>query len=148
MRIRTARSPPRLRERPAEPGYQHGRFAFSASPRPGPATGRTLPAVRAARFVGPGVPIELRDVPDPAPGANDVVVQVEACGICASDLHFIHGEMPLPVPPPLTLGHEASGTIAAVGAEVPGWRDGARVAVTGGKACMVCQRCMAGRLEE
>src|SRR5207247_49869 len=95
-----------------------------APPREGPGAGR-LPAVRAARFVGPGVPIELREVPDPAPGPNEIVVRVEACGICASDLHFIHGEMPLPVPPPLTMGHEASGTIAAVGSEVPGWREGA-----------------------
>ena len=104
--------------------------------------------MRVARFVGPGVPIELQEVPDPAPGPNEVVVRVEACGICASDLHFIHGEMPLPVPPPLTMGHEASGTIAAVGTEVPGWREGDRVAVMGGKPCLQCRNCVAGLIED
>src|ERR1041385_5570790 len=65
-------------------------------------TGARLRGVRAARFVGPGRPIEVEDVPDPIAGPFDVVVRVEACGICASDLHFIHGEMPLPVPAPVT----------------------------------------------
>jgi D-arabinose 1-dehydrogenase-like Zn-dependent alcohol dehydrogenase len=77
-----------------------------------------------------------------------VVVRVEACGICASDLHFIHGEIPLPASPPLTLGHEASGTIASVGPGVPGWREGQRVSLLAGKVCMACDRCAAGRLDE
>src|SRR5207244_6606174 len=61
---------------------------------------------------------------------------------------FSHGEMPLPVPPPLTMGHEASGTIAAVGTEVPGWREGDRVAVMGGKPCLQCRNCVAGLIED
>ena len=76
------------------------------------------------------------------------MVRVEACGICASDLHFIHGEMPLPVAPPITMGHEASGVVAAVGRDVPGWQEGARVSVMGGKACMRCSNCVSGRIEE
>jgi D-arabinose 1-dehydrogenase-like Zn-dependent alcohol dehydrogenase len=105
--------------------------------------------VRAARFVGPGRPIRIDDVPDPIPGSLDVVVKVEACGICASDLHLIHGELPLPAPMPLTMGHEASGTIGAIGSHVPsGWRIGDRVSLLGGKACMSCPRCATGQLEE
>ena len=99
--------------------------------------------------MGAGRPIELQDVPDPVPGPMDAVVRVEACGICASDLHFIHGEMPLPVAPPVTMGHEASGVIEAVGAEVPaGWRAGQRVSLMAGKVCMACSSCRVGMLED
>jgi 2-desacetyl-2-hydroxyethyl bacteriochlorophyllide A dehydrogenase len=104
--------------------------------------------VRAARFVAPGHPVELTSLEDPTPGPNDVVVRVEACGICASDLHFIHGEMPLPVPPPVTMGHEASGVIVAVGTEVPVWRDGDRVALMAGKGCLECDRCALGLMDQ
>lgn len=90
--------------------------------------------MRAARFVGPGLPLEVTDVPDPSPAPGEVVVDVAACGVCASDLHAIDGEVPLPVPPPLTMGHEAAGTIAAVGPDVPVWREGRRVALMMGEA--------------
>ena len=102
----------------------------------------------AARFHAPNRPLELEEVPDPTPGPLDVVVRVEACGICASDLHFVHGEMPLPVAPPVTMGHEASGTLVAVGSEVRGWAEGDRVAVVAGKGCGVCARCAAGAVED
>ncbi|MFN2590778.1 MAG: alcohol dehydrogenase catalytic domain-containing protein, partial [Actinomycetota bacterium] len=104
--------------------------------------------MKAARFFGPGKRIEVTDVPDPEPGPNEVVVRVDACGICASDLHFIHGEMPLPVPPPVTMGHEASGVIAAMGSEVFGWRPGDRVALMAGKGCHACDRCAAAMVED
>jgi 2-desacetyl-2-hydroxyethyl bacteriochlorophyllide A dehydrogenase len=107
-----------------------------------------LRAVRAARFVGPGQAIEIQDLPEPSPGPQDVVVKVEACGICASDLHFIRGEMPLPVAPPLTMGHEASGVVAAVGSDVQTIREGARVSVMGGKVCLRCPSCTAGMIED
>ncbi|MBI4260736.1 MAG: zinc-binding dehydrogenase [Actinobacteria bacterium] len=103
--------------------------------------------MKAARFVGPNEPIVVETVPDPSPGPGEVVVRVERCGICASDLHFIHGELPLPVLPPLTMGHEAAGVVAAVGPDVPLWREGERVALMGGKACLACSRCKAGDLE-
>jgi D-arabinose 1-dehydrogenase-like Zn-dependent alcohol dehydrogenase len=92
--------------------------------------------------------VEVVEVPDPTPGPGEVVVRVEACGICASDLHFIEGEMPLPVPPPVTMGHEASGVISAVGTAVPMWREGDRVAMLAGKGCHQCERCAAARMEE
>ncbi|HYT29471.1 MAG TPA: alcohol dehydrogenase catalytic domain-containing protein, partial [Actinomycetota bacterium] len=105
--------------------------------------------MKAARFVATGRPVSVEDVPEPAPGPLDVVVRVEACGVCASDLHFIQGEVPLPAPAPLTLGHEASGVIEDVGAEVPpGWAIGDRVSVMGGKVCMACPRCVTGQLED
>ncbi len=104
--------------------------------------------MRAARFTGPGQPLSVEEVPDPTPGPSDVVVRVEACGICASDLHFLHGEIPLPVVPPITLGHEPSGVVEAAGAEVPVWKAGDRVSIAAGKACMRCRSCATGLLEE
>jgi 2-desacetyl-2-hydroxyethyl bacteriochlorophyllide A dehydrogenase len=104
--------------------------------------------VLAARFHAPNQPLSLDQVPDPTPGPGDVVLKVEACGICASDLHFIHGEMPLPVEPPVTMGHEAAGTVVAVGSEITGWREGDRVAVNAGKGCGRCQRCGSGATED
>lgn len=104
--------------------------------------------MRAARFHAPGQPVVVEDVPDPSPGPGEVVVRVEACGICASDLHFIDGDIPLPVSPPVTLGHEAAGAVVAVGRDVPMWTEGSRVAMAAGKACLRCRTCAAGRLEE
>jgi threonine dehydrogenase-like Zn-dependent dehydrogenase len=105
--------------------------------------------MRAARFLGAGQPISVQEVPDPTPGPMDVVVSVQASGICASDLHFIHGEIPLPAVPPLTLGHEASGTVHSVGEQMPGgWVEGARVSIMGGKPCFACPSCASGRIEE
>ncbi len=104
--------------------------------------------MKAVRFLGPGQPVAVQDVPDPVPGPFDVVVRVEACGICASDLHLIHGEMPPVVPPPLTMGHEPAGVVAAVGSDVPVWREGDRVSVAAGKACLACPSCASGMLED
>jgi threonine dehydrogenase-like Zn-dependent dehydrogenase len=104
--------------------------------------------MKAVRFLGPGQPVAVQDVPDPVPGPTDVVVRVEACGICASDLHLIHGEMPPVVPPPLTMGHEPAGVVAAVGSDVPVWREGDRVSVSAGKACLACPSCASGLLDD
>jgi D-arabinose 1-dehydrogenase-like Zn-dependent alcohol dehydrogenase len=104
--------------------------------------------VRAARFVGPGRPLELQDLPDPVPEPTEVVVRVEACGICASDLHLLHGEMPPVAALPLTMGHEASGVVEDVGALVPSWKPGHRVSLAAGKSCMACPRCASGAFEE
>ena len=94
--------------------------------------------MRAARFVGPDQPIQIQHVDDPVPGRGEVLVRVEACGICASDLRLIKGEMPPIAPLPLTMGHEASGVIAATGDDVPSWRSGDRVSLMGGRTCMRC----------
>lgn len=103
--------------------------------------------MRAVRFIGIGKPLEIVDVPDPAPGPGEVVVKVAACGICASDLHMMDGTLPVRTPPPVTPGHEASGTIAAIGGGAVGWSEGDRVTMYAGKPCRECTACRAGRLE-
>ncbi|MDP2949933.1 MAG: zinc-binding dehydrogenase [Chloroflexota bacterium] len=79
----------------------------------------------------------------PSVGPDEVLVRVEACGMCGSDIHFWEGSAPIPSPP-ITLGHEPAGVIAVVGVEVEGWREGDRVAVRAGAGCGQCRSCLAG----
>ena len=103
--------------------------------------------MRAVRFIGIGKPLEVVEVPDPTPGPGEVVVKVAACGICASDLHMMDGTLPVRTPPPVTPGHEASGTIAAIGEGVVAWETDDRVTIYAGKPCRECPACRAGRLD-
>ena len=82
--------------------------------------------------------LSLREVPEPRPGAGDVLVRIDACGICGSDMHafFGHDERR---PAPLILGHEAAGVIAM------GARAGERVAINPLVSCMHCAACLGGR---
>ena len=102
--------------------------------------------MRAARYEGPG-DLRVEEVPIPRPGPLEVLVRVESCGICLSDVHLVDGTLP-PMVLPVTPGHEAAGRVAAVGSEVFGWSQGDRVLMAGGRACHACDRCRAGRLEE
>ncbi len=87
--------------------------------------------------------IEVRDVPSPSPGESEVLIDVKACGICGTDLHIYHDEFPYY--PPVILGHEFSGTIAAVGSAVQGWAVGDRVVgEPHTMACGVCALCRTG----
>lgn len=83
-------------------------------------------------------------VPDPQPRPDGVVVKVEATGLCRSDWHAWQGHDPGIVLPHVP-GHELAGTIAAVGAEVTGWRPGQRVAVPFICACGSCEQCRVGQ---
>lgn len=70
--------------------------------------------------------LAYREAPDPEPAAGEVLVRVKACGICGSDVHGMDGSSGRRVPP-LIMGHEAAGEIAALGAGVSGWEVGERV---------------------
>lgn len=71
--------------------------------------------------------VELCEVSLPAIGPDDVLLEVANVGVCGSDLHQWTGDHSWPVNYPVVLGHEFAGTIAAVGADVAGWREGDRV---------------------
>ena len=70
--------------------------------------------------------LAYEDVPEPQLDPQDVLVQVESCGICGSDVHGMDGSTGRRIPP-LIMGHEASGVIAKVGNEVADWAEGDRV---------------------
>jgi len=72
--------------------------------------------IRAAVLDAPGR-LEVREVPTPEPAAGQVLVEVAACAVCRTDLHIIDGELARPNLP-LILGHQAVGTISALGDDV------------------------------
>jgi (R,R)-butanediol dehydrogenase/meso-butanediol dehydrogenase/diacetyl reductase len=90
--------------------------------------------------------LRLEDVPEPSPGPLDVKVKVSACGICGSDLHLYRGAglRQSATPQPLVLGHEFSGHIVEVGADVVTRHVGDAVAVRPTVSCGVCGACAAG----
>ncbi len=88
---------------------------------------------------------EIRDVPDPRPADGQVLIRVEASGMCGTDLHVHGGKLPL-VTPPFVLGHEPVGTIVEVGAGVTALRTGDRVGVSWmQKGCGRCHACQERR---
>jgi len=103
--------------------------------------------MRAARFDAATRRLDVVDVPIPVPGPTEVLVRVEACGICLSDVHLLEGTLPGPLPV-VTPGHESAGIVAQVGALVPGWIPGDRVLMAGGRNCGTCRWCVRGRFEE
>lgn len=102
--------------------------------------------MRAVRFHGGPDPLRLDRVPRPDPGPGEVVVDVAACGLCASDVHFLE-DVPVPSSLPRTLGHEPAGTVAELGPGVEGWALGDRVAIHIGSGCGACRTCRAGAPE-
>ena len=86
-----------------------------------------------------------RDVPEPELGPTDVLIRVAACGICGSDIHGMDGSTGRRIPP-IIMGHEAAGTISAVGQEVTGWQAGDRVTFDSTIYCGVCPYCRQGQI--
>jgi 2-desacetyl-2-hydroxyethyl bacteriochlorophyllide A dehydrogenase len=102
--------------------------------------------MRAARFVAETKSLEVRDVPVPELRPHEVLVKVQACGVCLSDVHLIDGSLPGPLPE-VTPGHEPAGVIEAVGDTVPLWQPGQRVLMAAGRPCLACVNCAGGRTE-
>lgn len=104
-------------------------------------TGRTR-AVRLTRWGGPP---ELTEVPRPSPTGEEVLIEVEAAGVCRSDLHVIDAPPgALPYRLPFTLGHETAGRVVERGPLATGPATGERVVVYGPWGCGSCARCAAG----
>lgn len=87
--------------------------------------------------------LDLQDIPQPEPGPGDVLIAVDACGICGSDRHMYAGEYP--TRPPVTLGHEFAGRVIATGSAVECIRVGDLVTGDPNIACGTCGQCRAGR---
>jgi D-arabinose 1-dehydrogenase-like Zn-dependent alcohol dehydrogenase len=103
--------------------------------------------MRAARFLAASGSLALQDVPVPQPGPGEVLIKVEACGICLSDVHLIDGTLPGPLAE-VTPGHEATGLIAGLGSAVRGWKVGDPVVLAAGRPCQECESCVSGRFED
>ena len=101
--------------------------------------------MRAERFYADTKSVVLEDIPIPEPGPGEVLVKVAFCGICHSDVSLVNGTFPAQRPV-VTQGHEASGTIAKLGAGVKGWSEGDRVIVAAGRPCLGCPNCHRGDL--
>lgn len=97
--------------------------------------------MRAAVFLGQG-DIEIQECPDPIPGEGEVLIKVEACGICGSDLHAYKTGM---YAPGLIIGHEFSGVVKAVGPGVIDFKPGDQVTANSGIGCGKCFLCRSGK---
>ena len=89
--------------------------------------------------------VALKDVPEPSAGAGQVKIGVRAAGVCGSDLHIFHDDIKLNLRPPVVMGHEFSGVVEEVGADVTGFKPGDRVvSETTFRSCGVCRHCTSG----
>jgi L-iditol 2-dehydrogenase len=88
---------------------------------------------------------EMADIPRPAPGPGEILVQVAACGICGSDVHGYDGSSGRRIPP-VIMGHEAAGRIAAMGSGVTGFSEGDRVTFDSTIYCGDCPYCARGEI--
>lgn len=96
------------------------------------------------RVFGPPEALELCEVPTPEPGPGEALVRIRACGVCYHDVLDRAGKLPN-VRPPIILGHEIAGDIAALGPYAGDLRVGQRVAVLERSFCGVCAYCVAGQ---
>ena len=71
-----------------------------------------------------GKPLVIEDRPTPTPGPGQLLVRVEASGLCHTDIHAAHGDWPVKPTPPFVPGHEGVGIVAAFGAGVTGFARG------------------------
>ncbi|AIO35202.1 zinc-binding alcohol dehydrogenase family protein [Burkholderia cenocepacia] len=101
--------------------------------------------MRAQVYDGRSPALTLRELPDPSPGRGQLLIDVQACGVCRTDLHVVDGDLTEPKRPVIP-GHEIVGTVAALGEGVHGFALGERVGVPWlGHTCGRCAFCAAGR---
>jgi L-iditol 2-dehydrogenase len=89
--------------------------------------------------------LELTDLAVPEPGRDEVLIRVAACGICGSDVHGYDGSSGRRIPP-IVMGHEAAGTIAALGKDVKKFSEGDRVTFDSTIYCGSCANCDRGNI--
>src|ERR1700744_1566450 len=89
--------------------------------------------------------LDIADVPAPVPGVDEILVRVAACGICGSDVHGYDGSSGRRIPP-LVMGHEAAGTVAAMGDGGTSLQVGDRVTFYSTVYCGQCAFCLRGEV--
>jgi L-iditol 2-dehydrogenase len=89
--------------------------------------------------------LDIADLPAPVPGAEEILVRVAACGICGSDVHGYDGTSGRRIPP-IVMGHEAAGVVAAAGAGVTNFKAGDRVTFDSTVYCGECEFCRQGEI--
>jgi alcohol dehydrogenase, propanol-preferring len=100
--------------------------------------------MQAMRLLAPATPLQLSQVSLAPPGPLEVLIRVEACGVCRTDLHIRDNELPV-IACPLTPGHEVVGIVEACGGGVEGFRSGDRVGVPWlAFTCGACDFCLSG----
>ena len=100
--------------------------------------------MKAAVLIEPGKPLEIETLQISKPGPHEVLIRNAACGLCHSDLHFIEGTYPHPLP--AVPGHEAAGIVEAVGSEVRTVKVGDAVITCLSAFCGHCEFCVTGRM--
>src|ERR1700685_2648079 len=89
--------------------------------------------------------LDIADLPVPVPGVEEILVRVAACGICGSDVHGYDGTSGRRIPP-IIMGHEAAGVVAAAGAGVTKFKAGDRVTFDSTVYCGECEFCRQGEI--
>lgn len=101
--------------------------------------------MRAAVVTDFTAPLEIQEIPVPEPGPDEVLVRIEASGLCHTDIHAAHGDWPVKPTPPFVPGHEGVGRIEKLGSGVTSRAVGERVAIAWlGSACGECRYCVSG----
>ena len=100
--------------------------------------------MKAAVFHAPNQPQTIEDVEIDNPGPREVLIRTAAAGLCHSDLHFIEGKYPTPVP--TVLGHESAGIVEAVGRDVTYVKPGDHVITCLSVFCGHCEFCLTGHM--
>lgn len=100
--------------------------------------------MKAAVLHAPKTELVIEDVAVATPGPREVLIRTRACGACHSDLHFVDGAYPTPLP--AIPGHEAAGIVEAVGSDVTAMKPGDHVVTCFSNFCGRCEYCLTGRL--
>jgi alcohol dehydrogenase, propanol-preferring len=102
--------------------------------------------MRAAILTGYGKPLEVASVPRPIAGSGQILVRLQSCGVCHTDVHIWRGEsVPPRAPSPFVMGHEGIGRVEAIGDGVTGWAIGDRAGVPWiHDTCCHCDECVDG----
>jgi S-(hydroxymethyl)glutathione dehydrogenase/alcohol dehydrogenase len=100
--------------------------------------------MKAAVLHAPGTELAVEEISVAKPGSREVLIRTRACGACHSDLHFVDGTYPTPLP--AIPGHEAAGVVEAVGSDVTSIKPGDHVVTCFSAFCGRCEFCLSGRM--